>query len=493
MHRALSSRTLTRKLATWLRQHARLAALAIASLVQQADAQTPETPAPAPAPKPAVATPAATPAATPSTAAPAATQNPLAVAALEILRDECVACHRPGKFKGGLKLGTEESLKKGGESGPVLKPGHGEESLLHEVLLKGSDPHMPPKKQLTPQQTDAIKAWINAGAPWDASVMDKPPKPQPVKLRKMPKTMESVLSLSFSPDGSQLAVARGGRIEIRDTKQERFPVIQSFEVQMEAVQSLVWTPDGTHLFAGGFRKVSFWRTKDGLAEGEWSAGLVGQVTALALSNAGDILWIADSLASRGGFLHKVGWPQRQLLKTWKAHDDSVYALALSADGRWLATAGADRLARRWDTATDALSATYEGHTNQVLGVAFDSLKPRLATTGADREIKVWDQENREQDAVLGDKKQVVSAICWSKDGSRLIGVTERGNGAVYSAIQKHTGEQRSDTSKIQKLDKVEAFLQSLSATADGALIAAGATDGRIFVWKAADGKLQPTE
>ena len=477
MRRAPSIQERTGKLAAWLRQHAAPAALALAALMQQTAAQTP-------APAPGVAAP---------TAVPAAVQNPVAVVAMEILREECVACHRPGKVKGGLKLGTEEGLKKGGESGPVLKPGHGQESLLHEVLLKGGDPHMPPKKQLSQQQTDAIKAWIDAGAPWDAAVMEAPPKPRPVTLRKMPKSVESVLTLAFSPDGSQLAVARGGRIEIRDAKQERYPVSLSFEVQPEAIQSLGWTPDGAHLFAGGFRKVSFWSTKDGLSEGVWTTDLVGQVTALALSSTGETLWIADSLASRGGFLHKVAWQQRQLLKTWKAHEDSVYALALSADGRWLATAGADRLARRWDTATDALSATYEGHTNQVLGVAFDSLTPRLATTGADREIKVWDRESREQDAVLGDKKQVVSAICWSKDGSRLIGVTERGNGAVYSAIQKHTGEQRSDTAKVQKLDKVEAFLQSLSATADGSVIAAGATDGRIFVWKAADGKLQPTE
>jgi WD40 repeat protein len=477
-------------LAEWMRRHAAPATLALATLMQQAAAQTPA-PAPAPAPTPAVAV--ATPVALSPPAVPPAVQNPLAVAALEILREECIACHRPGKVKGGLKLGTEEGLKKGGESGPVLKPGHGQESLLHEVLLKNGDPHMPPKKQLSQRQTDAIKAWIDAGAPWDAAVMDTPPKTQPVTLRKMPKSVESVLALAFSPNGSQLAVARGGRIEIRDAKQERYPVSLSFEVQPEAIQSLVWTPDGTHLFAGGFRKVSFWRTQDGFSEGVWNTGLVGQVTSLAFSSTGDTLWIADSLASRGGFLHKVGWQQRQLLKTWKAHEDSVYALALSADGRWLATAGADRLARRWDTATDALSATYEGHTNQVLGVAFDSLTPRLATTGADREIKVWDRESREQDAVLGDKKQVVSAICWSKDGSRLIGVTERGNGAVYSAIQKHTGEQRSDTSKVQKLDKVEAFLQSLSTTEDGSVIAAGATDGRIFVWKATDGKLQPTD
>lgn len=435
------------------------------------------------------------PLASPEAVSPHATaaQNPLSVAALEVLRDNCVACHRPGKVKGGLRLHTEDDLKKGGESGPVVIPGKSGESPLHRVLLKDGDPHMPPKKQLTQQQTDAIKAWIDAGAPWDSLVMDQPPKARPVTLRKIPGNVGAVLALSFSPDGSQLAIARGRRIEIRNAKQDKFPVLLAFEAQPEAVQSLAWTSDGSRLFAGGFRKVGIWRAADGVSEGEWSTNLVGQVTALVSAGTGDTLWIADSLASRGGYLHKIAPRQKQLLKTWKAHEDSIYALSLSADGRWLASAGADRLARRWDAATDSLAATYEGHTNHVLGVAFDSLTPRLATTGADREIKVWDRESREQDAVLGDKKQVVTAISWSNDGSRLVGVTERGTGAVYSAIQKHTGEQRSDTAKIQKLDSVEALLQSVTITRDGALVAAGAADGRIFFWKTVDGKLQPTE
>ncbi|NBV87615.1 MAG: hypothetical protein EBS01_15410 [Verrucomicrobia bacterium] len=190
-----------------------------------------------------------------------------------------------------------------------------------------------------------------------------------------------------------------------------------------------------------------------------------------------------------GFLAKLEWPGRQVLKRWKAHDDSILGLAMAGDGKSLVSGAADKLVRRWDVASGVLTASYEGHTNQVLGVAVDPETARIASTGADREIKVWDMASREQDAVLGDKKQVYSAIAWSANGKALAGVTQRGNGSVFSEILKHDGAQRSETSKVRALQKVDAFLQSVAVSGDGGWVAAGSAEGRLFVWKGEDGKL----
>jgi mono/diheme cytochrome c family protein len=80
--------------------------------------------------------------------------------ALRLLKTECFSCHNQGKKKGGLVLTARERLLEGGDAGAVVVPGKPEQSLLTKVLLEGSDPHMPPKKQLTDAQIKILRDWI---------------------------------------------------------------------------------------------------------------------------------------------------------------------------------------------------------------------------------------------------------------------------------------------------------------------------------------------
>ncbi len=85
-----------------------------------------------------------------------------------IFESRCVACHGPKKTKGGLQLHTLAAIMRGGDGGAVVVPGDGANSeLVRRIRLpKDNDDLMPPpaKPQLTPEQIDAIEAWIAAGA-----------------------------------------------------------------------------------------------------------------------------------------------------------------------------------------------------------------------------------------------------------------------------------------------------------------------------------------
>ena len=77
-----------------------------------------------------------------------------------VLDKHCVKCHGPLEQKEGLELDTVEAALKGSREGPVLVPGHPEKSKLVDALAAAADPHMPPKKQLSDGEIDALRAWV---------------------------------------------------------------------------------------------------------------------------------------------------------------------------------------------------------------------------------------------------------------------------------------------------------------------------------------------
>ena len=89
---------------------------------------------------------------------------------LPLLKEKCFGCHGGDAtdIRGGYDLLTREGMLKGGESEETsLVPGKPEESSLYQaVLWEGYE--MPPKEndRLTKVETEYIRKWIAAGAPW---------------------------------------------------------------------------------------------------------------------------------------------------------------------------------------------------------------------------------------------------------------------------------------------------------------------------------------
>ena len=77
-----------------------------------------------------------------------------------VIIDNCTKCHGGVKQKGGLDLRTIEAALEGGETDTALIPGDAKKSPLYQVVQVDSDPHMPPKKQLPPEEIQALKVWI---------------------------------------------------------------------------------------------------------------------------------------------------------------------------------------------------------------------------------------------------------------------------------------------------------------------------------------------
>ncbi len=85
-----------------------------------------------------------------------------------ILQANCYRCHAGLNHRGGLQLDTREALMHGGKDGPVIVPGHPEQSLLVTLIRHegaGSDlKPMPPKSKLSDADIATVTEWIRAGA-----------------------------------------------------------------------------------------------------------------------------------------------------------------------------------------------------------------------------------------------------------------------------------------------------------------------------------------
>ena len=103
-----------------------------------------------------------------------------------VLEMNCVACHREGHAKAGLRLDNRTGAMKGGDDGAVIVPGDPAKSLLYTSVTAAADDDklMPPKSKggpLAKDVTDLLRDWISQGASWPENLTLVPAKAEEVK------------------------------------------------------------------------------------------------------------------------------------------------------------------------------------------------------------------------------------------------------------------------------------------------------------------------
>jgi WD40 repeat protein len=395
--------------------------------------------------------------------------------AMVLLKANCFSCHNPEKEKGGLDLTTRAGLLRGSDEGKAIIPGKAPASRLIQVIQTGSDPHMPPKGQLTPRAISMLENWVNAGAPWDATALKDKPRPAPAKLGKLPPSYTPALAVTLAPDGKRLALARANTIFIHDltAKNKRIATLTGHR---DAVQSLAWSADGKWLASGGYRSVRLWNTEWKLARE--LTGFAGRVTAIVFSPDNTTLFTADD-----GHVRTWSVADGKPASNWQAHQDTVYGLALSRDGKQIATASADETAKVWSVVDKNATATLEGHHGAVYAVAFKSDGKQLATGSADHEMLVWDLQSKQKLTEVRNHKGGVTALRWTPDDKALVTSCEDGLARIFTDIKPHDGAQRSGTAKERKLAGASGRLHSIATSADTKTVVAGNHAGDVFIWQ----------
>jgi WD40 repeat protein len=139
---------------------------------------------------------------------------------------------------------------------------------------------------------------------------------------------------------------------------------------------------------------------------------------LAFSPDGNLLASAAS-ASDDGTVILWDVKQQKYLKALDGHQDTVFHLTFSPDGRLLASASWDKTVILWDVEQQKHLKTLDGHEGEVFSLSFSPDGKLLASASNNETVILWDVSTRQKLETLRGHEGGVLSVSFSPDGKRL--------------------------------------------------------------------------
>ena len=372
---------------------------------------------------------------------------------LPIFRDKCCTCHNPDEQSGGLDLTSFSRMMAGGSSGDVIAPGDAEGSYLWQVVSHESEPTMPPEEDRIPDDMLAIVTkWIAGGA----------------IERKGGKPIAAKPAVSLALDPNAVLVPDGPPVMPPRLSLQ----VESRGSQPMALMGLASSPNGSVAAVGSRHQVLLYDTSSLAFRGVLPFP-EGDVTTLRFSRNAKLLLAGGGIGGRSGRV--VLWDVASANRVTAVGDefDEVLAADISADQRFVALGGPQKVVRLIRTADGQIDAQIEKHTDWITALEFSPNGRMLVTGDRAGNAFLWETRGARESAVLKGHGGIINAASWRGDGGVV--ATASGDGKIR-LWNRSTGE------KMKDWTAHGGGVQGLAWLADGRLASCG-RDKKVILWK----------
>ncbi|WP_445633802.1 hypothetical protein NSTC745_05517 [Nostoc sp. DSM 114161] len=182
---------------------------------------------------------------------------------------------------------------------------------------------------------------------------------------------------------------------------------------------------------------------------------------------------------------KINLSKVSLVNTLQGHENSVLSIAISPDGKTIASSGEDgydglrlRKIKLWNLATGKQISSLNTYSGQVNVVIISPDGKTLVSGNDDSTIKIWNLVTGRQIRTLTGHSDSVHTLAISPDSQTLISGSDDNTIKIWDLA---TGEQ------IKTLTGHTFWVRSVAISPDGVILASGSFDKTIKIWNLAKG------
>lgn len=210
----------------------------------------------------------------------------------------------------------------------------------------------------------------------------------------------------------------------------------------------------------------------------WGSGL------MAFAIGGQHVVVADPyVAGRPAQATMWNLSSGQPTRTFNGHSDRLSALAISADGRYLATADVGGVTKIWNVLTGIETLVLPKQAQRPNSLAFSPDTRWLVSTDDTSQVRLWDARSGKQLASIVSPDANFTRADFFPDGRRLLTATRDGGLQIWDfTTRKRTAVMSGHTG----------FVQAIAFSPDGKMLATGSYDRTVKIWSATTSTLLRT-